>query len=59
MNWRLLAKILIAILAFLAVGVGFASPYRLGVWVMLALVVLGWAARAVEKPPEKTRKGKR
>ena len=46
-------------LAFLAVGVGFANPYRLGVWAILALVVLGWAARAVEKPPEKTRKGKR
>ena len=59
MNWRLLAKILIAILAFLAVGVGFASPYRLGVWVMLALVVLGWAARAIEEPPGRKRKGKR
>lgn len=56
LNWRNWAKGIIAILAFLALGVGFFEPYRLGFWVILALVVLGWAARAIEEKPAKSKK---
>ncbi len=61
--WRSFAKFILAVIAFLLLGVGFLEPYRLGFFVIFGLVILSGLLRLIDagapqKKVEKTRRGR-
>lgn len=58
-KWQNYAKGLLVILALFAGLLGFAQPYRLGFWMILVMVVLGWILTAIQNTETQSKKKKR